>query len=588
MASRTSRFSLLLLDEGEHLLDELSAVSFVLGPGAAPELLSTQRGRLRVCTRGLFFEPDDVRAPVVKYSLRSMPGRPQALALARGELGAAAAAAVAAERLAARDAFAFQPQQATEFKHGGAVAPYRTRVFEAPEPAATPKAAAVASASAAAARGSASALVGALAAEGGLFGAAQAPRARASAAPSDAAAAGSAGEHVVERTTVVIALLHSAAAQVVVQAQELWELQQACIGAPSGRERARVEPLLARLVEGAFDLSLLGDFRERALLPAAPRAVTCERVFPLVSIPGRLMVTERAVYFAPSKVNNVTSEPVQKWSIGRDVRRVQRRTRLQRQVGLELFATAGDGVLPGSGAASSGSPGGTGGSLCADAAAAGLSASHSATASVLFAFSSPSARDEVYRVILAALREKRRALGPAQSSATSDSGVAGAGADGDADDELGDTTPAKVAEVTRAWQARSVTNLSYLMFLNRVAGRTLVDLCQYPVLPWVVQDYSSKELNLSDPASFRDLSKPIGALNAQRIKSFRSRFAEMPGGEGQDAPFLWGTHYSTPGYILHWLVRQLPEHMLRLQAGRFDAPDRLFHDIARTRALTQP
>jgi factor associated with neutral sphingomyelinase activation len=146
----------------------------------------------------------------------------------------------------------------------------------------------------------------------------------------------------------------------------------------------------------------------------------------------------------------------------------------------------------------------------------------------------------------------------------------------------------RVASVTRAWQARTVSNLAYLLFLNRVAGRTLVDLSQYPVLPWVLQDYSSKELNLSDPASFRDLSKPIGALNAQRIKSFRSRFAEMPGGEGQDAPFLWGTHYSTPGYILHWLVRQLPEHMLRLQAGRFDAPDRLFHDIARTRALTQP
>lgn len=556
-------------------------VSVVLGPGAAPELASTQRGRLRVCTRGLFFEPDDVRAPVVKYSLRGMPGRPLALALARAELAAVAAAALTAERLAVRDAFVFQPQQATEFKPGGAVGPYRTRVFEALETAATPKAAAsTSSSSSLAARGSASALVGAFAAEGGLFGTAQAPRARAGVAQSDAAAAGSAGEHVAERTTVVIALLHSAAAQVVVQAQELWDLQQACIGAPSGRERARVEPLLARLVEGAFDLSLLGDFRERALLPSTPRAVTCERVFPLVTIPGRLMVTERAVYFAPSKVNNVTSEPVQKWAIGRDVRRVQRRTRLQRQVGLELFATAGDGLLPGSGAFGAGSAGGAGGSLCADAVAAGLSANHSATASVLLAFSSPSARDEVYRVILAALREKRRALGPMPSSASSVSGASEPCPDGDADDELGDTTPARVADVTRAWQMRTISNLTYLIFLNRVAGRTLVDLSQYPILPWVVQDYWSKELNLSDPASFRDLSKPVGALNAQRIKSFRSRFAEMPGGEGQDAPFLWGTHYSTPGYILHWLVRQLPEHMLRLQAGRFDAPDRLFHDIA--------
>jgi factor associated with neutral sphingomyelinase activation len=30
---------------------------------------------------------------------------------------------------------------------------------------------------------------------------------------------------------------------------------------------------------------------------------------------------------------------------------------------------------------------------------------------------------------------------------------------------------------------------------------------------------------------------------------------------------------------LYWLVRAAPAHMLRLQAGRFDAPDRLFLSI---------
>jgi factor associated with neutral sphingomyelinase activation len=40
------------------------------------------------------------------------------------------------------------------------------------------------------------------------------------------------------------------------------------------------------------------------------------------------------------------------------------------------------------------------------------------------------------------------------------------------------------------------------------------------------------------------------------------------------APFMYGTHYSTPGYVMYWLVRAAPGHMLRLQGGRFDAPDR--------------
>ena len=41
-------------------------------------------------------------------------------------------------------------------------------------------------------------------------------------------------------------------------------------------------------------------------------------------------------------------------------------------------------------------------------------------------------------------------------------------------------------------------------------------------------------------------------------------------------PFLYGCHYSTPGYCAFWLLRQHPQLALRLQGGRFDAPDRLF------------
>ena len=32
--------------------------------------------------------------------------------------------------------------------------------------------------------------------------------------------------------------------------------------------------------------------------------------------------------------------------------------------------------------------------------------------------------------------------------------------------------------------------------------------------------------------------------------------------------------------MLYWLVRAAPAHHLRLQNGRFDAPDRLFHSVA--------
>ena len=44
--------------------------------------------------------------------------------------------------------------------------------------------------------------------------------------------------------------------------------------------------------------------------------------------------------------------------------------------------------------------------------------------------------------------------------------------------------------------------------------------------------------------------------------------------------FLYGSHYSTPGFVLFYLVRAAPELMLCLQNGRFDLPDRMFNGIA--------
>lgn len=127
------------------------------------------------------------------------------------------------------------------------------------------------------------------------------------------------------------------------------------------------------------------------------------------------------------------------------------------------------------------------------------------------------------------------------------------------------------------WRSGALSNFDYLMYLNMAAGRSFNDLSQYPVFPWVLCDYSSKVLDLENPASFRDLSKPIGALDPERLQVLEERYREMP------APrFYYGTHYSTPAYAINYLVRAAPAAMLRLQNGTFDSPDRLFHSIAGT------
>ncbi|ETO20545.1 hypothetical protein RFI_16671 [Reticulomyxa filosa] len=137
--------------------------------------------------------------------------------------------------------------------------------------------------------------------------------------------------------------------------------------------------------------------------------------------------------------------------------------------------------------------------------------------------------------------------------------------------------------VQKKWIDGLIDNYEYLTLLNQSSGRSLNDLTQYPIFPWAITDYESKELDLTDVKIYRDLSKPMGALNPERLKKIKLRYEvgfQMP--EGSLGRFMYGSHYSTPGYVMYFLVRQFPEYILRFQNGKFDTPDRLFSSIQRT------
>ena len=106
-------------------------------------------------------------------------------------------------------------------------------------------------------------------------------------------------------------------------------------------------------------------------------------------------------------------------------------------------------------------------------------------------------------------------------------------------------------------------------------------------MPWVLTDYTSDSLDLSDPKVYRDLSKPMGALNETRLREFLDRFhsfEENTISTGIPA-FMYGSHYSTMvGVVLHFLVRLQPFAALHqeMQNGHFDVPDRLFSSVPRS------
>jgi hypothetical protein len=133
-------------------------------------------------------------------------------------------------------------------------------------------------------------------------------------------------------------------------------------------------------------------------------------------------------------------------------------------------------------------------------------------------------------------------------------------------------------KLLKRWNSGAISNYEYLYWLNLLSGRSIHDLSQYPVFPWVVADYASEKIDFCAAATYRDLGLPIGAMNAERIAQLRFLF-----GETFDQPFacLYRFHYSAPAYVIGYFIRKEPFTSLhiQLQNGRFDLSNRLFFSV---------
>ena len=296
-------------------------------------------------------------------------------------------------------------------------------------------------------------------------------------------------------------------------------------GLPTAREEIR------RIVDDMqripFDSSRLIDFRENADALAPDDVVNVHMLQDLSKLPGTLCVTDARVYFQPSKLNNLESSMrVRSWALGKEVVDARPMRYLMEKNALELVVKGNNVFFVFEGNK--------------------VDATTNANVSL---------RDAAVERILAHLRDK--------------------GVDVEA------SKSARLHKALTSWRKREMDTYTYLSVLNQEADRSRCNLSSYPVFPWIVQDYTSDELDLTHPDTFRDLHKPVGALNVDRLSKFRERYAEML--EMEDVvPFLYGTHYSAPAYVLFFLLRSRPDLTLKLQNGNFDHPDRLFTSVKET------
>eukprot|EP00457_Paulinella_chromatophora_P007602 gb/GEZN01007626.1/.p1 GENE.gb/GEZN01007626.1/~~gb/GEZN01007626.1/.p1 ORF type:complete len:427 (-),score=58.17 gb/GEZN01007626.1/:119-1399(-) len=140
--------------------------------------------------------------------------------------------------------------------------------------------------------------------------------------------------------------------------------------------------------------------------------------------------------------------------------------------------------------------------------------------------------------------------------------------------------------LTEKWRRGLMSNFEYIRQLNLLAGRSCNDIAQYPVFPWVIADYTSEKLDLTNPLTFRDLTKPMGAQDEERAQQSMQRYLSWPHDDTIPA-FHYGSHYSSGTIVSHFLVRKEPftEIARATQGHVFDLPDRLFDHLGMTYQL---
>jgi len=124
------------------------------------------------------------------------------------------------------------------------------------------------------------------------------------------------------------------------------------------------------------------------------------------------------------------------------------------------------------------------------------------------------------------------------------------------------------------------------MILNKVAGRCMHDLSQYPIFPWILADYSQETQFLED-CTLRDLHYPVGAQKEKTRENGIKKYLEWT--DDSLTKFIFGSHYSNAGVVLHYLVRLEPfsSQAKDLQSGDFDVGDRLFYSLDNAWKSTQ-
>ena len=136
------------------------------------------------------------------------------------------------------------------------------------------------------------------------------------------------------------------------------------------------------------------------------------------------------------------------------------------------------------------------------------------------------------------------------------------------------------------WAKWKISTSKFLMLINFFANRSYNDIFQYPVFPWIITDYTSKQLTLTED-KIRPFDTPMGMLeispeSIERKNNYINQWKNNELDEVKTENYdRYGSNYSTVLYVTYYLVRVFPfsDMRIELQGKSFDDPNRLFNSL---------
>jgi len=127
---------------------------------------------------------------------------------------------------------------------------------------------------------------------------------------------------------------------------------------------------------------------------------------------------------------------------------------------------------------------------------------------------------------------------------------------------------------TNLWVDNKISNFNYLIYLNIISSRSFNDISQYPIFPWTIINFKDKNIDLNKISNFRDLNKPINAINKEKLEYCINNYKKFG--------YFNKNYISYPLIIYYFLMRKNPFFLFKYQNEYFNQYEKEFCSIKET------